>query len=346
MAGRGRPSRASIYERLDRALTELNQRYGGLPSPKEAQSIWDDIWHQEAHHSTALEGNTLVLREVKALLDQGRAVGAKSLKEYNEVRGYADAARWVYGQAMEPGDWHDGRLLTIGEVRQVHHAAMTPVWDVDPHPEATDHEGPGNFREHDIHPFSGGMTPPSWPLVPARTEQWVTDVRVAGDRIGDGAKPALPLPLPLPEELARLHNEFERIHPFIDGNGRTGRLVLNLVLVRLGYPPVVIMKRQRESYLAAMQRADKGDYGALGELIARAMYDNLNRFIVPNVAGPVRLVPLAALVDHEFTMIALRRAAQRGRLDAMQGADGVWRSSRKAVEAYRASKHHRRPRRP
>lgn len=163
--------------------------------------------------------------------------------------------------------------------------------------------------------------------------------------VGDGR--ARPKPaLPLPEELARLHNEFERIHPFIDGNGHTGRLVLNLVLVRLGYPPVVIMKRQRESYLAAMQRADKRDYGALGELIARAMYDNLNRFIMPNVAGPVRLVPLAALVDQEFTMIALRRAAQRGRLDAMQGADGVWRSSRKAVEAYRASKHHRRPRRP
>lgn len=242
---------------------------------------------------------------------------------------------------MEPGDWH-GRLLTIGEVRQVHHAAMTPVWDVAAHPEATDREGPGNFREHDIHPFSEGMTPPSWPLVPARTEQWVTDVCAAGDRLGDGESPALPLP----EELARLHNEFERIHPFIDGNGRTGRLVLNLVLVRLGYPPVVIMKRQRESYLVAMQRADKGDYGALGELIARAMYDNLNRFIVPNVAGPVRLVPLAALADQEFTMIALRRAAQRGRLDAVQGSDGVWRSSRKAVDAYRASKHQRRPGRP
>lgn len=60
-------------------MAELNERYGGLPNPKEAQSIWDDIWHLEAHHSTALEGNTLVLREVQALLDQGRAVGAKPL---------------------------------------------------------------------------------------------------------------------------------------------------------------------------------------------------------------------------------------------------------------------------
>ena len=178
MAGRGRPSRTSVYARLDKALIELNQRYGGLPSPKEAQAIWDDIWHREAHHSTALEGNTLVLREVEALLDQGRAVGAKPLREYNEVKGYADAARWVYGQAMEPGDWHDGRLLTMGEVRHVHRTAMTPAWDVAPHPDATDREGPGGFREHDIHPFGGGMTPPTWPLVRARVQHWVEGVCV------------------------------------------------------------------------------------------------------------------------------------------------------------------------
>lgn len=337
--GRGRPSRAVVYQRLDKALAELDQRYGGLPDPREARAIWDDIWHLEAHHSTALEGNTLVLREVQLLLDQGRAVGAKSLKEYNEVRGYADAARWVYRQALEPGDWHDGRLLTVGEVRQIHHMAMTPVWDVAPHPDATKRESPGNFREHDIQPFSAGMVPPAWPLVPARLEEWIGQVCLLGKEAGadgDGQ--------PLTERLARLHNTFEQVHPFIDGNGRTGRLVLNLILVRLGYPPVIIFKKQRDAYLMAMQRADVGDPGSLGELIARAMHDNLNRFIVPNVAGPARMVPLAALVDEEFSLPALRQAAQRGRLEAFQGHDGIWRSSRKAVDAYRESKHRRMPR--
>jgi Fic family protein len=274
------------------------------------------------------------LREVQLLLDQGRAVGAKPLREYNEVKGYADAASWIYGHALEADDRHDGRLLTISEVRHLHHRAMTPVWDVARHPNATDREGPGSFREHDIQPFPGGMTPPSWPLVSVRMQQWVEDVCATAERAGGGD-----IDCWLPEELARLHNGFERLHPFIDGNGRTGRLVINLVLVRLGYPPVVIFKRQRAAYLVAMQRADDGDYGALGELIARALYDNLNRFIAPSVAGPARVVPLAALVDEEFTMIALRRAAQRGRLDAVQGTDGVWRSSRKAVGAYRATRH-------
>jgi cell filamentation protein, protein adenylyltransferase len=336
MTGRGRPSRASVYERLDRALAELNERFGGLPNPREAQDIWTNIWHLEAHHSTALEGNTLVLRQVEALLDRGLAVGAKPLREYMEVRGYAEAAQWVYGQALEPGEEQDGSLLTLQEVRHIHHAAMTLVWDVDPHPEANRTERPGNFRQHDIVPFSGGMVPPTWPLVPALIDGWVVDVCETGKRIAAGE-----IHRPIPEELGRVHNEFERIHPFLDGNGRAGRLVLNLVLVRLGYPPVVIFKRQRNAYLAAMQRADAGDYGALGELIARAMHDNLNRFIVPNIAGPARLVPLAALVTKEFSLAALRQAAQRGRLSAFQGSDGVWRSSRKAVETYAATKNKR-----
>ncbi|MFI6629818.1 Fic family protein [Nonomuraea fuscirosea] len=192
---------------------------------------------------------------------------------------------------------------------------MTPVWDIDPHPEATDREGPGNFREHDIHPFAEGMTPPSWTLVAGEIQGWADVVCELGRKLE--AKDDIGHPLP--EELAKIHNSFERIHPFIDGNGRTGRLVLNLILVRLGYPPIIVFKRQRESYLTALRRADAGDCGALGELIARAMEDNLNRFIVPNVAGPARLVPLAALVDEEFSIHALRQAAQRGRLNAVQG---------------------------
>jgi hypothetical protein len=112
--------------------------------------------------------------------------------------------------------------------------------------------------------------------------------------------------------------------------------------VRLGYPPIIVLKQQRPAYLAALQRADDGDYGPLGEILARAMYDNLNRFIAPSLAGPARLVPLPALVDRDLSLAALRQAAQRGRLDAIQSADGVWHSTRKAVEEYRRTRQRRR----
>lgn len=336
---RGRPSRSTVYARLEAAVHELQTRLGGLPSPKESETIWADIWHLEAHHSTALEGNTLVLREVEVLLEKGRAVGAKPLKEYLEVKGYADAAQWVYSQALEPDEWSDGGLISLNELRRIHHMALTPVWDVAPHPDATAEESPGNFRRHDIRPFELGMAPPPWPDVPAAATDWVADVQSIGTSIQAGRQ----LAAPLPEVLARVHNQFERTHPFLDGNGRAGRLALNLALVRLGYPPVIIVKKQRQAYLSALQRSDAADHGPLGELIARAMLDNLNRFIVPNLAGPARLVALTSLANEDFTVAALRQAAQRGRLDAVQGADGIWRSSRKAVQTYSKAKHARRP---
>ena len=327
---RGRPPRDEVYLRLDTQIAELWQRMGGLPNPLEARDIWRGIWFEEAHHSTAIEGNTLVLRQVEALLAEGRAVGQKQLREYMEVKGYADAADWVYRQAIQPGAWAAERILTLTEIRQVHRMAMTPVWDVEPHVEATSREGPGNFREHEIQPFPGGMEPISWVLVPAAIDSWLSDVNGLRART-----------VGFPEALAEVHCRFEQIHPFLDGNGRTGRLVLNLILVRLGYPPAIIYKRQRTEYLRALRRADAGDSGSLGELVARAILDNLYKFVVPAIAGPVRLVPLAALATSDISANALRVAAGRGRLQATRGADGEWRSSRAWVEEYVRARYRR-----
>lgn len=327
---RGRKSREAIYGQLAESVEELRTRLGGLPTPAEAEDIWGDIWYQEAHNSTAIEGNTLVLREVEILLREGRAVGDKLLAEYMEVRGYADAARWVYQQGLSPGDWTTGNLVTLTELRNVHELAMAKVWDVAPHPDAGPNEGPGSFRQHNIHPFPVGMQPPDWPEVQAFTSDWVERASALSDA-----------DVRLPEALAGLHAEFERIHPFLDGNGRTGRLLTNLLLIRLGYPPAIIPKRERTRYLKALRRADAGDPGPLGEFMARAIIDTLMRFIVPAVAGPARLVPLAALADRETSARALRAAAERGRLRAQRDERGQWRSTRSWVDEYRASRYKR-----
>jgi hypothetical protein len=319
-----------VYQRLEEAITEVRERMGGLPSPIEAEDIWTSIWYQEAHHSTALEGNTLVIQQVEALLADGQAVGNKELREYMEVKGYADAAQWVYGQALDPGDWVSDAPLTLTEVRHVHELALGPVWGVSPHPNATAKKRPGSFREHDIHPFPGEMVPPSWVEVEAAMTDWIRSL----SSIGSAEYPV--------EALAAAHGAFERIHPFLDGNGRAGRLLLNLLLVRFGYPPAVIYTRDRNKYLRALRKADAGDPGPLGELIARAVSDNLYRFVVPAVAGPHRLVPLAGLATDRQSVSTLRAAIERGRLEAQKGSDGQWRSTRAWVDEYVASKYQRR----
>lgn len=330
-AGRGRPTRAAVYERLRVQIAELRDRLGGLPSPGEADGIWHGIWLEEAHHSTAIEGNTLVLKQVEQLLEEGRAVGNRELREYMEVRGYADAANWIYGQALNRDTWSSGELLSLTELRHIHRLALTPAWDVEAHPSAGHNERPGSFREHDIRPFPGGMCPPPWPEVSAMVADWICEVQALGRESG-GIEP---------EALAKVHARFEQIHPFLDGNGRTGRLVLNLLLVRLGYPPAIIFKGDRRRYLAALQGADRGDYGPLGELFARAILDNLHRFVVPAVAGPSRLVPLPALASERISANALRVAATRGRLNASKAADGTWRSTRVWVDEYLAGRYER-----
>lgn len=323
----GRPSREAIHERLAGLVAELRARLGGLPSPEAAEGIWTDIWYLEAHNSTALEGNTLVLKEVETLLGEGRTVGQKELKDYLEVKGYADAAHWVYGQASKPG-WTSDRLLTITEVRQVHKRAMTPVWEIAPHPDAQPGEAPGNWRRHDIQKFAHGMKPPVHTDVPALMSDWVAEVSKGLDKS-----------TPVAEAMAKSHAAFERIHPFLDGNGRAGRLLMNLVLIRLGYPPAVIQKRERDRYLEALRKADRSDLGPLGELIARAIVENLTRFILPAVAGPARLLPLESLATKDLNVAALYMAARRGRLRAMQGPDRIWRSTKQWVGEYRASRY-------
>lgn len=299
----------------------------------EAADIWRGIWYEEAHHSTAIEGNTLVLKQVERLLAEGRAVGNKELREYLEVQGYGAAAGWVYRQAVGlPECGRPPALVTLAEVRRVHHMAMAPVWEVAPHPDASGREVPGSFREHEIRPFPGGMVPVTWPLVSAEVETWIGRMNLLD--------PELPV---FPERLAEAHCRFEQIHPFLDGNGRAGRLLLNLVLVRLGYPPAIVYKRDRAKYLASLRHADAGEFGPLGELLARAILDNLYRNVVPAVAGPARLVPLAALATADLRASALRVAAIRGRLRAVRDPDGRWRSSRRWVNEYRKRRYRREP---
>lgn len=327
-----RPSRQTLYQRLEQAVDDL-ESMGGLPLPEEARSIWEGIWQEEAHHSTAIEGNTLVMREVQLLLFEGRAVGSKELKEYLEVQGYASAALWVYGQAVpqHDGSPRPGELVNLTEILEIHRRVVESVWLQFPPPQLDRRDGPGAFRRVDIEPLRRDLRPPPWPDVPALVDDWTRLVHLTFADLTTDA--------PM-EAFADLHAAFERIHPFSDGNGRVGRLLLNLMLVRFGYPPAIIRKSDRRRYLDGLRRADTGDPGLLGEVLARSVKDGIDRFLIPGLAGPHRFVPLSSLANLGLTHNALVLAAQRGRLEATHRG-GQWYSSRKCVEDYIASRYRR-----
>jgi len=173
------------------------------------------------------------------------------------------------------------------------------------------------------------MTPAAFPEVPVLVSDWLRDA----DRGPVGEEHIMLF-------MGELHARFERIPPFRDGNGRVGRLATNLLLVRHGYPPAVIYKRDRTRYLNALRRADRDDPGPLAEIFARAVTDGIHRFLLPGLAGPHRLVPLRSLADSELSGNALAVAAKRGRLRAVRRTD-QWYSTKQWVEAYKEGRYKR-----
>jgi fido (protein-threonine AMPylation protein) len=327
----GRPSREQVFKTLDRARNDL-EIIGGLPEPTVFQDVWAGIWTEETHNSTAIEGNTLRLRQVQILLEEGVVTGSQNeLREWLEAKAYGDAARWVYNQAYISRFEPDRPRITESEIRHIHKLIVASVWTHFPPEGLVRGEEPGAYRLKDHHPLRSGLPPAPCSVVASRLANWVASANDDAE-LQD---------CHLLERLAQLHAAFERIHPFPDGNGRAGRLVLTMLLVRYGYPPAIIYKGQRKKYLTALRRADEGDPGPLGELLARSVREGIFRFLMPKLAGPLSVVPLAGLADADLSHYALVAAAQRGRLKAHKH-QGTWYSTPQWVDEYKRSRRRRR----
>jgi len=291
--------------------------------------VWADIWREETHNSTALEGNTLRMRQVQVLLDDGVVTGsANELREWLEVKAYADAARWVYHHAFV-GRWERPEtMITESDIRRIHDLVVRSVWAHFPPEGLVADEMPGAYRLKDHDPLRPDLPVRPCSTVPSLVHNWVESAN----------GPAEDHDRHLIDRLAELHAAFERIHPFPDGNGRVGRLVLTLLLVRYGYPPAIVHKDERRKYLRALKQADERDPRPLAQLLARSVRDGIYRFLMPKLAGPLSVVPIAGLADDDLSRYALVAAAQRGRLKAHKYSHG-WYSTRQWVNEYKASRH-------
>jgi len=157
--------------------------------------------------------------QVADLVDRGRA--SARLVENLEVTGYADAADWVYRHAP------DYDHVPVSVVSEAHKLAVKLAWDLEP-PATRDQ--PGAWRKAPVTVGSVKVSVPA--AIPADLDAWSRSTRKLDDK-----------------------HPVERIHPFTDGNGRVGRLLLNFTLLQRGYPPAVIPKAQRPRYLQALELA-------------------------------------------------------------------------------------------
>lgn len=319
-----RPSTADVIARLDEHTGLMHADYGGLPRAVEADEILREIWIEDTYHSSALEGNALSRKQVEHLLETDHASGR--LSDTLEVRGYASAARWVYQHAP---DHPPGEGVPVSAIRTVHTELQSLAWRLSPPDDGTQ---PGQWRRRGAKIAGSTVQTPPPIAIDGVLADWMEATGAEGDHEH------------WLYHLADLHAWFERIHPFADGNGRAGRLLMNFMLLQRGYPPAVFDATERERYLRALARADAGNSGMLAELIARAVETNITKLLIPRLAGDVRLIPLGALAaESQYSPGYLRTLAANGRLRAVREGK-LWLSSRTWLEEYKVGR--QRARRP
>lgn len=290
----GRPSLEDLLAMLDAELEILRGSLPAIPQSVDQDAVLRELWLDDTHESTAIEGNTLSRAQVEDILETRRVGAQTSLAEALDVEGYARAAAWAYMHASK----HKG--VPVRVVSEIHRLAMHLLWEIDP-PRTRDR--PGTWRAGGVRVGSLRVSIPA--AIQADLDEWSRSTRSVKQH---------------PVVHASTHHAWlERIHPFVDGNGRVGRLVMNFMLIQLGVPPVAIPVGLRQRYLGALRAADKGNVNQLSTIIARSAREAVGRFLVSSLKGERRLVPLSTLAEKSpYSSVYLRQLVLSGRLRAVR----------------------------
>ncbi|MBE1556979.1 Fic family protein [Sporosarcina limicola] len=220
-------------------------------SPYTVKSLREKLLVEWTYNSNAIEGNTLTLKETKVVLE-GITVGGKTMREHLEVINHRDAILYVE-EIVEKGE-----PLTEWQIKNLHRLILKGIDDV----------YAGQYRDQQVF-ISGALHVPPIPLLlQEKMEELIT-------WHGGIAQELHPV-----ERAAMLHVIFVGIHPFIDGNGRTSRLLLNLDLMKTGFPPIVIKAENRLAYYNALDKAHTtGDHIDFIELIKNEVNQTLDLYL-------------------------------------------------------------------
>jgi Fic family protein len=238
-----------MFNKIDELKQSLDKK---RPLPVHTlRSIREHLIIHWTYHSNAIEGNTLTLSETKVALE-GITVGGKTIKEHLEVINHKEAILYVEEivQRQEP--------LSEWQIKNIHRLILKNIED----------EHAGVYRKENVIISGATHIPPDAFQVAFLMEQLI--------RLNANDWQSLhPV-----ERSSMIHIEFVKIHPFIDGNGRTARLLLNFELMKNGYPPIVIEKGARAEYYSALDYAHTtGDNGPFITLVTRVLTQTFNIYL-------------------------------------------------------------------
>ena len=204
------------FNRIEELLRELNE-YKPLTAG-EISRLSEEFLINFTYNSNAIEGNTLTLQETALILKEGITIDKKPMKDHLEAVGHKEAFHYVEELVQQKVP------LSEKVIKDIHSLVLMD-----------NREDRGLYRRVPVSIVGAVHTPPQPYLLPARMEELIVKYQKT------------PL-LHVVQRVSQFHLEFEAIHPFIDGNGRTGRLLLNLELIKAGYPPINIKFGDRKRY--------------------------------------------------------------------------------------------------
>ena len=219
-------------------------------TPAEVEAIKEVFLVEHTYNSNAIEGNTLTLKET-ALVLQGVTIDKKPLKDHLEAVGYKEAFQYVEELAKQDKD------LSEYDIKSIHNLVL-----------ADRPEDRGTFRRVNVR-IAGALTNPVQPyLIEPKIEELLNNYKVWSKTMH------------IVERVAIFHLQFESIHPFIDGNGRTGRLIMNLQLIKEGLPAINIKFADRRKYYDAFDEYSRtGSSEAMINLVGEAVISRLREMI-------------------------------------------------------------------
>lgn len=205
------------------------------------------------YNSNAIEGNTLTITETKVILEDGLTIGnGKSLREHLEVINHKEAIDYV--------DDIITKNIDISErvIKDLHYIILKSI----------DNKNAGEYRKSNVLISGSAHRPPEHFLVGENMMELISWYKENKDKLH---------PVKL---AAEFHFRFVYIHPFIDGNGRTARLLMNLILMRNGYPITVIKTDNRDEYMKALEKASiLNELDDFVEIVAKAVGVSLDTYL-------------------------------------------------------------------
>ena len=215
------------------------------------KSLQEKIALEWTYHSNAIEGNTLTLRETKVVLE-GITIGGKSVKEHLEAINHHEAIKYlneIIKNKENISEW---------QIRQIHALVLKKI----------DQMNAGVYRKENVLISGAEHTPPDYIHVPDKMKNLIKCYQNQWKSLHPAKRGAL------------LHIDFVEIHPFVDGNGRTSRLLQNFELMKAGFPPIVIKKEKRLEYYNALDKAHtKGQIEDFIKLSAECLSESMDLYL-------------------------------------------------------------------